>query len=140
MGDTCSLQVRLHNKDVKRFCEAIKEGDPDTWACGIYEHAGNSKLYDVEEVNYGWYDELDAAAKAGIIFTGWHGTGGDYGAYNFVSAGHGNVLYAEQTHEGNYAIAVRNLDDMCSAVNEGVGRLQIFKAAQELAEKHFMAD
>jgi hypothetical protein len=130
----------LHDKDVKRFCEIVKEDDPDTWACNIDECDGNSKNYCVEEVNYGWWQELNDAAAAGIIFVGYHGDGGDYGACNFVSAGHGDVLYAEQTHDGYYLIPVRRLDEVCSAVNEGVGKLQIFKAALEVAEKHFESD
>jgi hypothetical protein len=140
MGDTCYLEIRLHDKDVKRFCEVLEEDDPGDWACAIDRDNEHSKTYTVDEADYGWYDELDNAARAGIIFEGWHGSGGDYGAYRFVSSGHGKVLYAEQTHEGFYVIPVQTLDDICSAVNEGMSRLQIFKAALELAEKHFESD
>lgn len=140
MGDRCYLEIRLHDKDVKRFCEIVKEGDPEDWACNIDHADGNSKTYCVDEVNYGWYDELTDVAAAGIIFSGYHGHGGNYGAYNFVSTGSSGVLYAGATHDANYIIEVQSLDDICSAVNGGVGKLQAFKAAMEVAEKHFESD
>ena len=77
--------------------------------------------FDMDEVNYGAYQDWIALAEAGLTFTGWHGTGADYGPEVYVCF-EGQMYSAPSTPDGyplswplgavnsyNYALADRRV-------------------------------
>ena len=105
MGDRCDIRITMRRSDIVRFSEAV--GYDNWWnqaedADGNDIEIGNPEPEEsyadgmpkdsvvtlcAEEVNYGWYDELCAAATSGVPFYGTHGSGGCYGAAMFASDG-----------------------------------------------------
>jgi len=84
MGDKCNMSVRVRIDQIEKFCEVTRLCNPD-----YFEPDPDGKTADaeIEEVNYGGVTQLQAAARAGIVFTGNHGSGSEYGPGRFVSNG-----------------------------------------------------
>lgn len=110
MGDRCYLSITLRRCDVDAFNKATEE---DLLECGAVEGAettddSGTVTVEMDEANYGWYNQREAAAKAGIKFFGHQGEGGDYGACDFVSDGSGEELAVAVNREGNVVVSVND--------------------------------
>ena len=96
MGDRCWLQVTVHRNHVDEFWKAVDD-DPK-YAESEEDEWGNMR-YQIDEANYGWSDQLDAAAAQGCVFEGDHGAGGEYGPHSFASQGDGLCHCVETDHD-----------------------------------------
>jgi len=106
MGDRCYLEMTMRRADRPRFAEHVgAEPTEKWWDQEFAEDHPCLVTVNVYEANYAWYDELRAAAEAGIPFFGQHGEGGEYGAYAFVSV-NGEHAEAPVNHDGDFIIAV----------------------------------
>jgi len=85
MGDRCYLRITLKREDLDRFGAALGERPGATWWEEEEEAAPGIVEVGVTEANYAWYEDRGRAADEGIPFFGWHGEGGDYGSFAFVS-------------------------------------------------------
>ena len=107
MGDRCYLEMTLRRADLDRFAPHADASPGEEWWDHLDDHPEISGLVDVSvyEANYGWLDERQGAAKAGIAFMGTHGEGGCYGPYAFA-AHDGELDEAPLNHDGYLIIAV----------------------------------
>jgi len=132
MGDRCWLQVTVHRNHVDAFWEAV--GDEPKYNNPTMDEWGNS-TYEVEEANYGWYDQLDAAAAAGCIFEGQHGPGGEYGPAAFACDGQGLCHNVDCDHESTPVVRCGEdgVDQRDLVVVQNYWR--VFNCARELLER-----
>jgi len=99
MGDRCYIEVEYRKKDEVQIrdiigCdwEEVKNED-----CGVV-----TGVY--FEANCGMYDELQRMANDSIVFKGYHGSGGDYGAASFACFQ--GILAYQNTLDGTPVIAI----------------------------------
>ena len=79
MSDACYLRMIFPKKDLPKFNEILEKH--------IYkgtfwdEEDGDVGIVDavIEEANYGWHDEIQQLAKAGLTFNAITGAGSNYG-------------------------------------------------------------
>ncbi len=109
MGDRCYLELTQRKADLPRFAPFVDAKPEEEWWDYQDDIDGHPDLVTccVYEANYAWYDERQAAAKAGIPFYGTHGDGGEYGPYAFAALD-GEMLEAPLSHDGYLILA---LDD-----------------------------
>lgn len=84
MGDRCWLEMTFRKEDLSKVKQCF---DGPFWD---EEHQQQEDpFFHVSgcECNYALINEREALAEEGVIFTGRHAAGGDYGAYAFVSVG-----------------------------------------------------
>lgn len=82
MSDSCWVQVYVREDQLETFCQA--SGLCYVTEATIEDGVG---VFDLEEVNYGGLNELDNAARAGVVFAGSHGAGDEYGPMRFAGVG-----------------------------------------------------
>lgn len=82
MGDRTFVNINFHPEDLNH--PALKSF-LDNWGEGAYSDDPTHHFY--EEVNYAGYTDLEALAEAGVRFVGFHGAGGEYGAFDFFHDG-----------------------------------------------------
>ena len=142
MGDRCYLEMTLRRADLDRFAPHVDAKPGEEWWDHLDDHPETPGLVNVSvyEANYGWLDERQEAAKAGIAFTGTHGEGGCYGAYAFVAVD-GEMNEAPLNHDGHLIIAVD--DDLTPLDGEEDGlrafverRRAVFRTACQHQECH----
>ena len=76
MSDTCWLNIEFRKEDLPKFNEVL-EYENEFWdEAQLDEEEIRATVY---EANYGWYNEIQDLAKAGLTFTVSHGAGGEYG-------------------------------------------------------------
>ena len=76
MSDRCWLSIEFRKEALPKFNE-ILEYENEFWdEAEMDEETIQATIY---EANYGWYNEIQALAKAGLTFTVSHGAGGEYG-------------------------------------------------------------
>ncbi len=100
MGDRCWLQMSFPRKDLPRFNEILEN---HVWeGCFWDEDSGDDEEVNaiIYEANYGWYDEIQALAKAGLSFTVSHGAGGEYGPCVYACY-EGELVGCSADWEGN---------------------------------------
>lgn len=78
MGDRCGITINVPSVQMDKFNEITGEGLLSTSKHILTE------IY-LDEVNYGYDQELDTLALAGVDFEGYHTAGDDYSAAAFVS-------------------------------------------------------
>lgn len=122
MGDRCYVQVRVKNKDLKQFIKIA--GLDESFITSEWKA---TSLLEIDEANYGLYEELLQAAKANIDFIGWHGAGSEYPESSFVGSG-GKMI---DVMSSNGRILVELATDVVCNKSKLVGKLVI--------DKHVMA-
>ena len=101
MGDRCSLDIIMAEKDRPEFEKALNELLPG-WGGQIWD---DEEVVDgvfeghMYEANYGLYTELEIIASKGCKFHGSQGAGSEYDAADFVTL-NGEVFYAETNQMG----------------------------------------
>lgn len=108
MGDRCYLRMTIRKKDLPAFREIlgwpefgqVEENDA-YWADKVF--------YEIEEseANYGWYDELNAAAKKDLMLFGYSAPGGSYGPSLFAVVDGHYFGVACDTDRGEPSVVVR---------------------------------
>lgn len=96
MGDRCYLRIKVRRQDEKLWAKVAGEEKIDDWLDLDEPDDGESPTLqgDIQEVNYGWVDELTEAAKLGCVFEGRHEAGGEYDAEEFGAIGGRLFIYA----------------------------------------------
>lgn len=105
MGDRCYLRITLKREDLDRFGQHLGYLPGDRWWDELDEPADGLVEVGIFEANYGLTDQRMAAAQAGVAFVGWHSEGGEYGSYEFASAG-GEMLECETNRNGDLILAL----------------------------------
>jgi len=79
MSDTCWFNISFPRADLPKFNKVLED---QMWR-GQFRDEDNGDDGEVNaiiyEANYGWYEEIQRLAKAGLTFTVSHGAGGEYG-------------------------------------------------------------
>ena len=132
MGDRTWVEVTVRRDCLAKFLEMTDRDMNEDPGKGPWE------VLFYEEVNYGGSEGHNAAAAAGCVFYGCHGSGGEYGAYDFWSDGSGVLHEWETGHKGDYVFHVnKNADlsrqslDALQAFVRGFMALHRAAAAQE---------
>ena len=96
MGDRCYLRIKVRRQDEKLWAEVAGEEKIEGWLDLDEPDDGKSPVLEgsIEEVNYGWVDELMKAAELGCVFEGRHEAGYDYDAEEFGAIGGKLFIYA----------------------------------------------
>ncbi len=74
MGDRCSLYITFRKSDEPKFCSALGEN----WYDAVEQEEETWIEVSVEEANYAMYEDREELATAGLVFFGFHGSGGNY--------------------------------------------------------------
>jgi hypothetical protein len=98
MGDRCYLYVTVEKARAKEFCDIV-------FGCETGpEHEGEFHVsYEVQEVNWGAFEERKGAAEAGILFYGHHGAGGEYEPVAFCG-GDGKLNEADTGTDSRFVL------------------------------------
>jgi len=88
MGDRCYLSMWWKKSDTEKLLAASRGvfgacSKPEDIFSDV-EEDGEEIHGSRDEANYGWFEQLTAMAKAGLVFHGWHGPGGEYGEKVFL--------------------------------------------------------
>lgn len=100
MGDRCWLNITFPRVDLPKFNEVLADR---MWKGQFWdeEDGDDSKVNAIiYEANYGWYDEVQALAEAGLTFTVSHGAGGEYGPCVYACY-EGDLVGCSADWEGN---------------------------------------
>lgn len=160
MGDRCSLTGWVHPEDQERLFRIIG-GEPyenlcdsvadllECWAC-----PDDPGVFEIEEVNYGAFDALEAAADEGLRFWAFNGHGQGYTAGLYVSTGTPIAQGLEMSGKVELGLGVHVDTDMdeilvCRVLDNGtlddcdVARIQgvvpAMKALRTMAQAVFTA-
>ncbi|MBW1930271.1 MAG: hypothetical protein JRJ13_14105 [Deltaproteobacteria bacterium] len=105
MSDTCYLHITFPRKDLPKFNEVLKDELYD----GVFwdEEMGDEHQVDaiIYEANYGWYDQVQALARAGLTFSVSHGAGAEYGPCVYACY-KGELVMCSADWDGNPVIAI----------------------------------
>ena len=107
MGDRCYLEVTMAEKDRERF-ERLVIKDKPSWGPNFWNESwveDDVFTGTLEEVNYGFYEELGMLAAEGCKFYGFQGAGGSYGAAKFVSVNN-VVCYVQVDEQDNIVVPI----------------------------------
>ena len=99
MGDRCYWRARVSADTASLFEEIIRLQE-----CEIDREEGRWIEYEVDAANYGYYMQMEDAAKQGCAFEGYSGPGGDYSAILFASKD--GVLHTAAEVDGRPAVRV----------------------------------
>jgi hypothetical protein len=128
MSDRCYISITVEAAKAAVFKQIVFGGEDveteDTTDLAV-------TLVDYE-ANYALYDELVEAAKNGILFYGYHGSGGEYGAGYFFSKG---GLYNEweiSSSNNGYCVVV---DENGIIPQEEQENLRMFILGRDNAQK-----
>ena len=96
MGDRCYLRIKIRRQDEKLWAPIAGEETIGRWLDLDEPDDGKSPTLEgsIDEVNYGWFDELTQAAAAGCVFEGRHEAGSEYDAEEFAAIGGELFIYA----------------------------------------------
>lgn len=133
MGDWCYLEITMRKADLPKFALHLHEPpDKPWWDDEKKDNPPGLATVRVFEANYAWYDEREAAAKAGLPFYGKHGEGGEYGPYAFASSD-GGMLETPLDRDGELTMAV---DEDLQPLGD-IERLRAFVAKRRAVQKGF---
>ena len=128
MGDRCHLTITFREKDAAELGKILTGSEATKWWDDVDGNPAEGILeVGVDEVNYGWYTELDVAADAGIPFVGWHGAGSEYGEHEFVSCD-GKCHNVEVGRTGGFVVMLDADLKMSSDEREYIKAFQDAKA------------
>jgi len=121
--------------EVKKFNEVLKD---KIWIKTFWdEECGdeNEIVATIYEASYGWYDELQKLAKAGLTFYGDHSEGGDYGSCTFV--GHGRKYQEVSTNRDGCPVVVigEDLQIKPNELDEVKDYWELYRKAEKYIEK-----
>ena len=96
MGDRCYLRIKVRRQDEKLWAEVAGEETIGRWLDLDEPDDGKSPTLqgDIQEVNYGWTDELAEAAGLGCVFEGRHEASSEYDAEEFGAIGGKLFIYS----------------------------------------------
>ena len=94
MGDCCWLSMRVLPSQKKRWIEEFDFTDEE------FNIEDGYLTLETHDANYAWGDMRNEAAKAGLVFSGEHSTGGDYDAYAFCAVGGKEYVVSTSAHAG----------------------------------------
>ena len=96
MGDRCYLRIKVRRQDEKLWAKVTDEEYIAEWLDLDEPDDGKSPTLEgsIDEVNYGWIDELTKAAELGCVFEGRHEAGGEYDAEEFGAIDGKLFIYA----------------------------------------------
>lgn len=132
MSDTCYVSVQVYLPQIAQFKKIVEDvisPEYGSWEELLEQepeeedHAGTVESLDT---NYGGYGVLQAAAAAGIIFSGFSMAGAEYGPGVWCGIG-GRYYEAPCTHENNPCVEL-----------DSKGRIQL--ASLEAAQSYYDAD
>lgn len=113
MGDRCYLEITVRKQDHAKFKKAFECSQPNVWTARfqqtLRDRPGTLDLM-VDEANYAYTNQLDRAAKAGAVFVGIHGNGGNYDSGAFAGIG-GHLLEWDTTRDGEFVLRVDDQGD-----------------------------
>ena len=92
MSDSTWVSVRVPKEHCGRFEELLQE---EGRAPDAVEEQEAFSLYEFHEIPGGMFSFLTKIASTGIVFSGCHGAGIEYGAHDFV--GDGNCYHSWET-------------------------------------------
>ncbi len=130
MGDRCWLSIEVKEGDLTKFEAEFLKLKNDSWQnhalfCEYNTVDGVTTCIE-EEANYGYYSELESIAKTGVLFRGYHTSGGDYGEMSLASDGE-NIHYCY----------VSDGLELVPANGSGDKEYQMYLAAEIKVEKYF---
>jgi hypothetical protein len=130
MGDRCYLQMAIRRKDLEPFGKAIGVSNSHPWWDDLHEE-GRARVVMaiVHDANYAWLDSRIAAAEAGIVFTGQHDAGDNYGPCAFAAV---NGMHIEMPvdHDGNLVLALDDELDPITSMEDIQAFVDHCKAAE----------
>jgi hypothetical protein len=131
MGDSCYFKMTVLKEDVKQINEIMFGDDSDgCWAEVDDNNDGTVTLIDYD-ANYGYHDQREKLAEAGIIFEGFHGPGGEYGECHFACYDGSHI--AVSSVEGGPVVSVSR----SGANEEALKCVHKYYATLDSVEKHF---
>ncbi len=134
MGDRCFLEMTIHKEDLPKFAASVWSDAKGEWWDDLYETDFPGLVnVSVNEANYGWLEERQQAAKAGIAFMGTHGEGGCYGSFAFAAVD-GEMDEAPLSHDGDLIIAV---DENLEPVDGGDETIRVYVKRLRAVERFF---
>ena len=105
MSDTCYLHITFPRKDLPKFNEVLKDELYD----GVFwdEDIGDEYQVDaiIYEANYGWYDQIQALARAGLTFSAYHAAGSEYGPCVYACY-KGELVMCSADWDGNPVVPI----------------------------------
>ncbi len=113
MGDRCYYRAEVRREDLVHFMKILvgeAYESPEEFF-KIHKYVADSPFVEVEieEINYGGWTQTEEAAKEGLVFRGYHGSGGDYEACSFVALN--KKLYSVVDLDGPVATVHCKVDD-----------------------------
>jgi hypothetical protein len=106
MGDRCYLRITLKREDLDRFGQYMKCKPGERWWDEEQDEPADGVIeVGIFEANYAMTAQRTEAAQAGLVFFGWHGEGGEYGGYEFASAG-GEMLECATDRNGDLVLVL----------------------------------
>lgn len=102
MGDRCYLEITYKREDAELVCMHLELDIPDGDNPIITEQ--------IEEANHAIFTEREALAADGIMFHGFHCSGGEYPAAEFAACD-GELLDADTTTSTGLVIGVNIKED-----------------------------
>ena len=109
MGDRCYLRMKILAAELPKWNKIFSfRRSPQTllgWVDEPKEIPEGEAVVEVvaHEANYAWDSELKEAAKAGLTFSGWHGSGGEYPAGRFAGVD-GKYDEVETSEDGDVVV------------------------------------
>lgn len=131
MGDRCYLSIAIRKQDQEAFGVILECGKED-WYDEVSVEGDKYMEVVCYEANYGWHDEIDAAADQGLVFQGHHGSGGQYGPGCFAGID-GDYSYISVDEEG-YAV-VRVSEDGEINGNQYFDAMEYYKRVDRVKEE-----
>jgi len=139
MADRCTLWMTYRKEDEKKFAEVLGEN----WYDRVEDEGEIWRTVFVEQASYGLLEERVKLARAGLCFTGEHGSGHEYPAAVFAASGgdHMDVpalneqLVAFLTREGNVeaqsVVYAKRYLELVEKTEESLGLEQSHKPPRE---------
>lgn len=114
MGDRTWCQISSRSGDLTKLTKVLHglndeptEQEADELWDELDDQEDGTTFVQEYEVDWGWFDEVNRAAKEGLIFEGSHGPGGEYGPKEFVCMG-GRAYWMESDGHGRVLIQVKS--------------------------------
>ena len=128
MSDRCYMEIQCAKKD---YDEVLHEYFPD-----VLETAGEFLWASASEADYAYADEVEEWSRQGMVFIAFHGSGGNYGAYEIASEG---KKVREQPNHQDHRLVVPLNDTTgtpdSAALEQAQAFLEVRRRAQEYLNK-----
>ena len=100
MGDRTWVNIQFMEKDLEKFNKVLINeiwGDDKVWWDDV-EISDGIVFAQLWDANYGWYEQIETLANAGLTFDGGSGPGDNYSPEAFAS------------YKGNYMSVITDYD------------------------------